>query len=388
MDPEAYDRAIKLVQDYHDHVERYDVEHERIESDDMLGMMRVLMEARPRLIKGMDGLADGTDQPGSSSQRTSTAGFRFWGRQGLSSVLGESKVSIAITPNGLADSVQYDEETKKAYFAMPLTEKMTVNELFRKIDDQDDTDVCYLQSQNGNIWDRFKEEEEDDPPELSRFQEYVLRGPRVMQKLGKEPDAVNLWVGTSKSTTTLHKDPYDNLYQVLSGSKTFTLLSPIEGFLLNPTFYPTATYERTPDSSLRLVPDPIPPSSTLGGSRGVPWTTIDPTSLSSSDRASRALRPTTIVVREGGWSYLPANWWHHVQQAEGDEGICVAVNHWYDAPFRPDVYAMEQFILKALGRGDLAAADDDDDDSEGSEQGEGDDDEDTQSEQSCWSCNR
>jgi hypothetical protein len=50
-------------------------------------------------------------------------------------------------------------------------------------DDQDDTDVCYLQSQNGNIWDRFKEEAEDDPPELSRFQEYVLRGPRVMQKL-------------------------------------------------------------------------------------------------------------------------------------------------------------------------------------------------------------
>jgi hypothetical protein len=52
---------------------------------------------------------------------------------------------------------------------------------------------------------------------------------------------------------------------------------------------------------------------------------------------------------------------------------------WYDAPFRPDVYAMEQFILRALGRGDLAAADDD---------SEGDDDEDTQSEQSCWSCNR
>lgn len=33
----------------------------------------------------------------------------------------------------LADSVQYDEETEKAYFAMPLTEKMTVDELFRKI---------------------------------------------------------------------------------------------------------------------------------------------------------------------------------------------------------------------------------------------------------------
>jgi hypothetical protein len=66
---------------------------------------------------------------------------------------------------------------------------------------------------------------------------------------------------------------------------------------------------------------------------------------------------------------------------------CISCS-WYDAPFRPDVYAMEQFILKALGRGDLAAADDDDDDRENSEQGESDDDEDTQSEQSCWSCNR
>jgi len=33
----------------------------------------------------------------------------------------------------LADSVQYDEETKKAYFAMPLTEKMTMDELFKKL---------------------------------------------------------------------------------------------------------------------------------------------------------------------------------------------------------------------------------------------------------------
>ena len=32
---------------------------------------------------------------------------------------------------------------------------------------------------------------------------------------------------------SLSVDPYDNLYQVLSGSKTFTLLSPIEGFLLD-----------------------------------------------------------------------------------------------------------------------------------------------------------
>jgi len=33
----------------------------------------------------------------------------------------------------LADSVQYDERTKKSFFAMPLTEKMTMPELFAKL---------------------------------------------------------------------------------------------------------------------------------------------------------------------------------------------------------------------------------------------------------------
>lgn len=86
-------------------------------------------------------------------------------------------------------------------------------------------------------------------------------------------------------------------------------------------FYPTATYRRTLDGSLRLSPD---------GGRPVPWTTVDPTSLSSSSTASgdepSPLRPMTITVIEGEWLYLPAHWWHYVQQAEGDEGICVAVN--------------------------------------------------------------
>lgn len=73
-----------------------------------------------------------------------------------------------------------------------------------------------------------------------------------MAGMGRIPEASNLWIGTKKSVTTLHKgestrawskwlelmiseliDPYDNLYQVLSGSKTFTVLNPVEGFLLN-----------------------------------------------------------------------------------------------------------------------------------------------------------
>eukprot|EP00954_Amorphochlora_amoebiformis_P008897 691023-Amorphochlora_amoeboformis.AAC.4 len=40
------------------------------------------------------------------------------------------------------------------------------------------------------------------------------------------PDAVNIWVGDQRSVSSLHRDPYENIYCVIRGSKTFTLLPP------------------------------------------------------------------------------------------------------------------------------------------------------------------
>lgn len=98
------------------------MEHPAIKADDGLGMMKLLMEARPRLIRGMDGLAgtsswevgpfrqadhgigpsikDDAGEPGSSSGNLSGGKFKFWDRKGLSSVLKEQDVSVAVTPNG------------------------------------------------------------------------------------------------------------------------------------------------------------------------------------------------------------------------------------------------------------------------------------------------
>ena len=42
------------------------------------------------------------------------------------------------------------------------------------------------------------------------------------QALGKPPDAVNLWLGGDRSVSSLHKDPYENFYCVLSGCKEVT----------------------------------------------------------------------------------------------------------------------------------------------------------------------
>ena len=39
--------------------------------------------------------------------------------------------------------------------------------------------------------------------------------------LPNPPDAINLWLGNSHSTTSLHKDNYENIYVTIRGSKHF-----------------------------------------------------------------------------------------------------------------------------------------------------------------------
>lgn len=60
--------------------------------------------------------------------------------------------------------------------------------------------------------------------------------------LGQEPDAINLWIGNSRSVTALHKDNYENLYCQVIGSKHFVLLPPVEMACVNEKQLPSATY--------------------------------------------------------------------------------------------------------------------------------------------------
>lgn len=96
-----------------------------------------------------------------------------------------------------------------------------------RLSDQEQ-DILYLQSQDGNIYRSTPGA--NGPPELAVFQRFIERDITWMKEAtGGPAEAVNLWIGTSRSTTSLHHDPYENIYHVLSGSKTFTLVSPIDG---------------------------------------------------------------------------------------------------------------------------------------------------------------
>ena len=50
--------------------------------------------------------------------------------------------------------------------------------------------------------------------------------PWAKEAFGKEPDAINFWMGDGRAVTSTHKDPYENIYCVVRGYKDITLFPP------------------------------------------------------------------------------------------------------------------------------------------------------------------
>ncbi|EKC97761.1 hypothetical protein A1Q2_07960 [Trichosporon asahii var. asahii CBS 8904] len=221
-----------LTDDYHDGVATLDQPPSAIEA------LRMINRSQPVIIKA------GT--------------VKNWNSKSTYiEIMGQKPVSIAVTDDGLCANPH------------------------GRVDDE----IHYLQSQDGNIYRSTPGAR--GPPELADFQPFIERDTVWMKEAtGYSAEAVNLWIGASRSTTSLHHDPYENIYHVLSGSKTFTLVSPIDGLRIEP-------------------PD-------------VPW-------VEGTDIPAHA-RHTIVTLNEGDSLYLPANWWHRVEQQEGEGGLAVAVN--------------------------------------------------------------
>src|SRR4051794_7224018 len=73
--------------------------------------------------------------------------------------------------------------------------------------------------------------------------------------LQKSPEAINLWIGNSKSVTSLHKDNYENIYCQVIGSKHFVLLPPIEVACVGEQSLRPATYVRNSSGHLEARND-------------------------------------------------------------------------------------------------------------------------------------
>ena len=102
--------------------------------------------------------------------------------------MSNKEVTVTITPNGYADAIVDDK------FVMPLEETMKFSDFVDKIEGNDKSDgsnVYYIQKQNSNLTDEFGELM-DDVEEIEWASE----------AFGKEPDAINFWMGEEKAVTS------------------------------------------------------------------------------------------------------------------------------------------------------------------------------------------
>lgn len=102
-----------------------------------LQFSRLVRISRPAVIKGFEVPAS-----------------KAWSNEYLIDRMGSRKISIAVTPNGLADAIIRGPDDK-IYFTEPLVEQMTMTQFLSKISSDSNvecSEVHYLQSQNGNLY--------------------------------------------------------------------------------------------------------------------------------------------------------------------------------------------------------------------------------------------
>jgi jumonji domain-containing protein 7 len=188
-----------------------------------------------------------------------------------------------MTPNGLADAVVDN------HFVLPYENMMEFTDFLKALKESSVSDqngnsfdpVYYLQSQNDNL--------RKDATLLPFLEKIPKEIDFVSSSLGRSPDAVNLWIGNHRSTTTLHRDQYQNIYYVAFGTKVFTLIPPTDSFYLTEGLFPTVRYK----------PNGLKENS---------WT-VEPVGFTTpwiKDYKNYPNKPLVVHVKAGQSLYIPA----------------------------------------------------------------------------------
>ncbi|KAF9534321.1 Clavaminate synthase-like protein [Crepidotus variabilis] len=244
----------------------------------------------------------------------------------------DKRISVATTPNGQADAVTKSSDGR-VYFVEPAIDKMSMEDLLAQLSQHgnDLGDIHYLQSQNGNLFSSSS----DETQSLSELSPLTKDVPQEVswcsEALAQKPDAVNIWIGNEKSVTSIHNDPYENIYTVIRGEKHFVVLPPTDSWALKERYYHHARYERQSPGSLTIVPsdESVP---------HVRWSSILNPVVSGA--FPDEVHPINITLKEGDSLYLPVGWWHYVRQS----GLTIALNWWYDAELRGTSWVLMNFL--------------------------------------------
>ncbi|KAB8268618.1 cupin-like domain-containing protein [Aspergillus minisclerotigenes] len=258
-----------------------------------------------------------------------------WNSAYLLKALKDQTVNVAVTPYGNADAPTRHPDHESPVFAKPHYEDQPFDTFLEYVVRHEtdpnfprDAEVRYAQTQNDNLRDEY----------MSLYSDVQKDIPFARIALDKAPDAVNLWIGNSKSVTAMHKDNYENIYVQVLGRKHFVLFPALCYPFVNEKPLQPATYVRTEDGLVlqmdendELVPFPI-------------W---DPDRPSENTTPfSQYAQPLRVTLNPGDMLYLPAMWYHKVSQSctEEDEGFVLAVNYWYDMEFSGPLFPTSAFI--------------------------------------------
>lgn len=257
-----------------------------------------------------------------------------WTVEYLENEMKGCRVQIAMTPSGNADAAVVNHTDNQTYFVKPLERDEPFTDFIRDIRAQEFSDakeishVKYSQAQNDNLRGEYEQLYKDVDKDIPWAK--IAFG-------GREPDAINLWIGNSRSVTALHKDNYENIYCQIIGSKNFVLLSPLETACVNEKMLPCATYALDASSTWQLSIE----------QETVPFAVWNPDKPNEQQtRFTHLSRPLRVDLNPGDLLYLPTLWYHKVSQTCSNQGICCAVNYWYDMDFEGTFYTSNGFARK------------------------------------------
>lgn len=241
-----------------------------------------------------------------------------------SSNFGERQIQVAATPNGLADGIGIKQPENVEYFVLPEEQMMSMSQFLDQLDSRENKRVLYLQKQNSNLIQDFPELLNDIDMNTLQF---------ASESFNKPPDAINFWMGEDRAVTSLHKDPYENVYCVISGYKDFTLISHIDLPFIARSKYPSGVYKTV---NGEMIIEPVMASMKQLFFKDsshiqliffffivdnncpveIEWVSVDPlkpdfNTFPEFEKATKF----NLRLFKGDILYLPSLWYHHVQQS-------------------------------------------------------------------------
>lgn len=232
-------------------------------------------------------------------------------------------IPVNITPDGLADSIKLTEDQGQV-FTYPYEQNMTCKDFTSMLTNPEINDsVPYLSQQNDNF------------RQMSCYHNLIDDVPNsidFMNELKIELEAINLWIGDERSISSLHKDHFENLYCVMSGQKTFTLLPPTDCAFLPEIKVKTMKYQLNDNvTSRRISKHDL--ELVNYSNEYISWCPIDPnddlTEVLQIYPELLHINPIKCCVNAGEILYIPAMWYHRVSQ----NGLTIALNYWYEQNF-------------------------------------------------------